>query len=816
MQDIIYDLRDTWRGLRRDRLYAAAVIGTLALTLGASIAVFSIVNGVLLRPLNYPDAQALVSIREVVASVSSRYRTLPVTMRHFELWRERATSFSAMAAMDWRTSTLTGSGDATQVVLLRTSGPLFDVLRVPIALGRGLTRQDEDRDRPAVTVISDQLWHERLGGDPGVIGRALTLNGAQFTIVGVLPRGYSLPRLQVLGESGTVTNEVAAIVPFRISIQNFEWMGQFNYGVVARLKPGVTAEQARAEMNVLQSTVGEIVRRETGSPAQLSAWLMPLDETIVGPVRRGLLLLLGATVGLLLIACANLANLTLTRAIRHFRESAVRGALGAGRWRLVRGLVVDQIVLATTAAALGLALAQAALRVFVTTAPIALPRAQEVSIDGRVLAIGTAAALLAAIVVAVVPAWRLGRGDLESTLRGGGRTSEGGALRIRSMLLTTQVALSVMLLIVSGLFVSSLNHLLRTDTGFSSEGAFTVEVSPGSAKYPDTRERAALYDRIFDRVRPMPGVTAAAWTSALPLTGETWVDVIQRPDRVVAPDARPAANYRFIGPEYFSAIGMPIVDGRAIEPSDRASAVTPAVINARAARTIWPGESAIGREFGRGDPSQKFTVVGVVSDGRVTALESEPPLMVYVPYWFNNEGKSVLVVRAQGDAMSLVPAIRAVVRDVDPDVAVAKVAPLTELLDTAVESRRYQASLFTAFGAAALLIAIVGVYATSAYGVSRRRRELNIRVALGAQTTQVFSMVLRQSVTPVAIGLVAGLVGALALASVVASLLFEVRPRDPVVLASVVGVVAVVGIIAAAAATVAGLRIEPASALRED
>jgi predicted permease len=364
--------------------------------------------------------------------------------------------------------------------------------------------------------------------------------------------------------------------------------------------------------------------------------------------------------------------------------------------------------------------------------------------------------------------------------------------------------------------VSSLTRLLRVDAGFTTEGAVTIEVAPGSTKYPDTPERAALYDRIFERVRPMPGVTAAAWTSALPLTGETWVDAVLRPDRTVSPDARPSANYRFIGPEYFHAIGMPILQGRSVEPEDRTSTITPAVINSRAARTIWPGEPAIGREFTRADPSQKFKVVGVVSDGRVTGLEAEPPLMVYVPYWFNNEGKSVLVVRAQGDAMTLVPAIRGVIREVDPDVAVAKVAPLSELIDAAVESRRHQASLFTAFGVAALLIAIVGVYATAAYGVSRRRRELNIRVALGAQASQVFSMVLRQSVAPVAVGLAGGVAGALALGSVVASLLFEVRPRDPLVLVVVLAVVAGVGILSAAAATLTGLRIEPATALRQD
>jgi predicted permease len=816
MRELLYDLRDTWRGLRRDRLYAAAVIGTLALTLGASIAVFSIVNGVLLRPLAYPQPEALVSIREIVASIAKRYPTAPANARHFDFWRDRTTSFVSMTEMDWRTATLTNAGDPAQVVVLRTSGTLFDVLQVRPALGRGLTRDDENVERPRVAVISDQLWHERLGGDPAVVGRIVTLDGTPYTIVGVLPRGYVLPRLRALDESGTIATEFAAIVPFQISVARIGWMGQFNYGVVARLKPGVTLQQARAEMDVIQASVAEIARREMHQKdADLRGWVAPLEETIVRPVRRGLLLLLGAIGSLLLIACANLANLTLTRTIGRIRDAAVRGALGASRWRLVRSVIVDQVVLAAAGGVFGVGLAAIALRIFVTTAPVSLPRVQDVVIDGRVVAFGAGVALAAALAVALLPAWRVGRGNLESVLRGGGRTSERGAQRVRSTLLTLQVALSVMLLAVSGLFVSSLSRVLRVDTGFEAEGAVTVEVAPVSSRYRNTAARAALYDRILDRVRMIPGVTAAAWTSALPLTGETWVDTIVRPEQPNADDARSSANYRFIGPDYFRAIGMPILQGRSIEEQDRTVTPTPAVISLRAARRLWPGEDAVGRVFTRSDPSNRYQIVGVVTDGRVTALETEPPLMVYVPYWHNNEGKSVLVIRAR-DPQRLTAAVRDIVRDVDPGIPIARVAPLRHVIDTAVEGRRYQTSLFTAFGACALLIAIVGIYATTAYGVSRRRRELNIRVALGARTAQVFSLVLRQSVVPVAIGLAGGLAGALAMGGVVASLLYDVRPRDPFVLGVVLVIVATVGTVSAAAATFGGLKIEPAAALRDE
>jgi predicted permease len=816
MRELLYDLRDSWRGLRRDPLYAATMIGTLALTLGASIAAFSIVNGVLLRPLAYPEPDRLVSIREVVPGIAERYPTLPVTMRHFDIWRDRASSFGAMAAMDWRTSTLTRVGEPAQVVVLRTSGTLFDVLRVPVALGRGLTHEDENLDRPRVAVISDQLWRERLGSDPGALGRSLTLNGVEYTIVGVLPAGTALPRLQPLAETGSVTRTFAAIVPFRISLANFDWMGQFNYGVVARLLPRVTLDQARAEMSVLQRTVADIASRETRAPAELRAWVMPLAETIAGPVRRGLLLLLGAIGALLLIACANLANLTLTRTIGRLRDAAVKGALGASRWRLVRAVLVDQVVLAAVGGVFGLAVAALALRLFVTTAPISLPRVDDVTIDARVLAAGAALTFVAALAVALAPAWRLGRGNLEPVLRSGGRGSDRGAHRVRTMLLTTQVALSVMLLAVGGLFVSSLMRVLRVDAGFAPDGAVTVEIAPGASRYPDTDARAALYARILDRVHPLPGVTAAAWTSALPLTGETWVDRIIRADAPDPDSARSSANYRFVGPEYFEAIGMPILQGRSIEDRDRASAVTPAVISLRAAKTLWPGEDVIGRRFTRADPEQRFEIVGLVGDGRVTSLETEPPIMVYVPYWFNNEGKSVLVVRSRGDERALVSAVQNVVRTIDPDIAIARIAPLQQVFDSAVETRRYQAVLLAAFAAAALLVAIIGVYATTAYGVSRRRRELNIRVALGAQLSQVFSMVLGQSIGPVAVGLACGVAGALILGGAIASLLYEVRPRDPIVLTTVLAIVAAVGVVSVAVATARGLQIDPAAALRDE
>jgi len=817
MAPTLLDVRDTLRAVRREPVYAAAVIATLALTLGASTAVFSIVNGVVLRPLAYREAQRLVSIREVVPRIAGRYATHPVNARHFEEWRRQATAFASIAQVEWRTTNLTGAGEPAQVVVVRASGTVFDVLQMPVALGRPLTRDDERPDHPPVAVISQRLWEDRLGRDPKVVGRGLILGGTQYTVVGVLEPRSELPTFDLLSESASLSPKFDLVVPFRLNFANIGWMGQFNYAAVARLKAGVTLDQARAELDVIQQSVAQIATRETHEPIALRGWIMPLEESIVGRARLGLLLLLGAIGGVVLIACANLANLSLTRALGRMREAAVRSALGASRARLVGGVVLEQLVLAATGGALGVLIARQGLNLFVKTAPIDLPRVNEVVIDGRVLGFAALVAIAAGLSVALLPAWRMGRGDVQATLRGGGHgATDRGGLRVRATLLGVQVALSVTLLVVTGLFITSFVQLLRVDPGFSPERVTAVEIAPIASRYPNEKARAALYDRILAAARDLPGITSAAWTSALPLTGETWVDLIARIGDTRPSSQKPNANYRFIGPDYFRTLSMPIAKGRAIDERDRTRAVVPAVISARAAQTLWPGEDPLGQPFARGDPSQHFEVVGIVADGHPTALEAESPLMVYVPYWFNNEGKSVLMVRTPGDATAVAGELRRVIHAVDPEIAIADVSPLRQVVDKALAGRRYQMWLFTAFGAVALVIATVGVYATTAYGVSRRRREMNIRAALGARASQVVGLVLRQSLTPLFAGIAAGCAGALAIGTVVASLLFKVRAADPFVLATVVALVGAVGVVASATAARQGMRVDPAAALRDE
>jgi len=819
VRNLVFDLRDVVHGLRRDPLYAATVIGTLALTLGASTAVFSIVNGVLLKPLAYREPQRLVTVREVVRDAAARYPSLPANARHFEVWRDRATSFASMAALAFRTANLTGAGEPVQLSILRCTGTLFDVLETQVAMGRPLTRDDEQPGRPGVTVISQRLWRERLGGDRNAIGRSLTLGGTPYTIVGILPPQFELPDFDSLSGSGTLSGRADAIVPLRASFQNVGWMGQFNFPVVARLRPGVSLDQARAELDVLQQEVARTAQRETHEAVALGGRIVALDESIVGRSRLGLLLLLGAIGGVVLIACSNLANLSLTRTIVRLREAAIRTALGASRERLVRHVVLEQLLLAAAGGAIGLLVARAAIDLFVRTAPVDLPRVNDVTIDGRVIAFAGAAAVAAGIAVALLPAWRIAGRDVQAALRAGGHgTTDGGGQRVRAALLGLQVALSVTLLVVTALLVTSFLRLLRIDPGFSPDGVAAVEIAPLPSRYPDTPERAALYDRILERVHRLPGVRSAAWTSLLPLSGETWVDLISRDGDARPYFTKPTANYRFVAPDYFRTLSMPVLRGRSIAESDRGRATVPAVISQRAASTVWPGEDAVGRTFLRADPSQpkKFEVVGIVADDRATALDTPSPLMVYVPYWFNNEGKSVLVVHVAGEATAAVGEVRRAVREVDPDIAIGDAVPLARVIDKALEARRYQMWLFVAFGLVALIIATIGVYATTAYGVSRRRREMNIRVALGARAAQVFGLVVRQSAAAIAAGLLGGCAGAAAVSTLAASLVFEGRARDPLVMAAVVVLVGAVGLAACATAATRGLRIDPAAALRDE
>jgi len=813
MGSLPFDLRDALHGLRRDRAYALTVLFTLALTIGATTAVFSIVNGVLLKPLAYLEPERLVTIKEIWRQLAERIPLLEVNEQHFEYWRKHARTFESMAQYIVLPANLTGVGDAAQIQVGRVSGSLFDVLRVRAAIGRTLIPADEPSDRAEVAVITDGCWRQRFAADPAIVGRTLVLDGTPRTIVGVLPPDFGLPteRLAAVAE---------AFVPIHMDVSRVGWEGDHNDEAVGRLRAGVTPEQARAELDVLQAQVSDIATKEAHEPVTLASTVTPLAETVVGKSRRGLLLLLAAIGAVLLIACSNLANLSLTRAVGRLRDAAIRSALGASRSRLVVRAIVEQLMLSIGGGALGLGVAWAALQLFVRTAPVDLPRVNEVAIDARVLGFAFGVSLLAAVVVSALPAWRTSRRDVEHTLRASAltTTSDRGGIRARGTLLALQVALSLTLLVVTGLLGASFVRLMTVDRGFNTERVLLIPVSMPSNRYAADAVRVAAYDRLLAAVQALPGVASATVLSVNPLSGSSQVNTIAPEGSALQRSEQPSANFRFVGPEFFRTMGIAVLRGRTFTDVERPPGHSmPALISDRTAQRLWPNQDPVGKRFSRAIPGEDgFEVVGVVADAKLTSLERTPPLMVYLPYWWRTRATTTVLVKAAGDPSALPSAVRRAVQQIDPEIAIGAVRPLEQVVETSVASRRYQMQLFVAFGGVALFIAMLGVYAVTSYGVSQRRREMNIRVALGARTRQVMAMVMKQGIAPIAAGVGVGTVAALAVGGLVASLLFDVRPNDPMVIGAVVAVVGGVGLLACFVAARNGLAIDPASALREE
>jgi putative ABC transport system permease protein len=807
MQPLMFDIRDALRGFRRDRAYAATVVLTLALTIGATTAVFSIVNGVLLQPLSYPQPERLVAVREVWRQRADRVGTMEVNERHFEYWRARTSTFESMAQYRITSGNLTGTGDAAQIVLARSSGSLFEVLRQEAAIGRTLASTDDPEGAPDVVTISDSLWRQRFAADPGVVGRPMVLDGRTYTLIGVLRPDFHLP---------DDSQPVDAFVPIRV---NVGWVGDHNDQAIGRLRPGVAIDRARAELDLFQKQVSELASNESHEPVILSSAVTPLAEHVVGTARRGLLLLLGAIAGVLLIACSNLANLALTRTLGQAREAAIRSALGASRRRLLARTLLEQLLLSATGGLLGLWIAWLGLGFFVRTAPIDLPRVKDVALDTRVLAFAAAISMLTGLLVAIVPALRSARRDTQATLRAGAMsvTGDRSARRSHAALLGLQVALSVTLLVVTTLLGTSLLRVLSVDRGFTSAQVLAVDLALPGTRYADEPVRQAAYDRLIAAVRAIPGVQSASTTSLLPLRAGQSNFIVPQGSTLPIFD-HPSANFRFVAPEFFRTLGVTILHGRSFADTERdPQRPAPALVSQPVAARLWPGEEPIGKRFSRGIPNEQgFEVVGVVTDARLTSLDRTPPLMVYLPYWWRSRPATSLLIKTAVDPSAIVASVRRAVSAVDPEIAVGQSRPLDDLVEAAVAGRRYQARLFVAFGLVALFIAMVGVYAVTSHAISRRRREMNIRVALGAPVSQVVGLILRQATRPVLAGLVVGTIGALALGSVVASLLFQVRARDPLIVGAVVFVVGSISIATSLVATRRRLAVDPASALREE
>ena len=800
------------RQLLRTPGFTAAAVGILALGLAANTAVFSVADAVLFRPLAYAHPEQLVTINEVILQVSNLYPRLPVNAKHFYEWRERCRSFADLTILRDGSMNLTGrDGPPERLGLETVSANFLPLLGVQPALGRNFTAEEDRPGNDREVILADSLWRRRFHSDPAILNQTIQLNGTPHIVVGILPLSFRFPRSGALFAWGAPQLNIELFKPIAIDRTKLDAVGNHNYSAIGRLCSGVTRQQALAELNTVQIAL----TREVAPPGMdLRADVTALQDQIVSGSRRGLLVLLASIGAVLLIMCVNLGNLMLARAAARSREMAVRAALGAGSWRLVRQVLSESLAISLAGGVAGLGLAYAAVRILVASAPVDLPRLDEVHLDYHALLFAFATSLVSGLLFGFIPAWRAARSQPQDALRTGGRGSTQARhnLRLAEVLVSAEVALSAALLIAAGLLTGSLIRILGINQGFRPDNILTASLNLPRAKYKDEKQRSEFFDRLLAALERLPGVRAAGLISALPLQGETWVDMITRDDDHRPVVQRPIANYRFTSPDYFAAMGVPIQRGRAFQEADRTRQVV--IVSASTAAKIWPGQDAIGKHMRRSNDSEPFwEVVGVVGDVR-TGIKSDPPMMVYRPYWSFSETGASLAVRTSQDPAAAASAVRDAIWSVDSDLPVPEMKTMRQVISDSVSQRRFQAALLAAFALAALILATLGIYGVISHSVHRRRNEIGIRMALGAEARDVRWMILRQGMRPVAIGLLAGLAGALALGRLMQALLFELQATNPLVLGSVAFILASAAVVACYAPARRATRVDPATALR--
>jgi predicted permease len=774
-------LRYALRRLWRDRAVTIVALAVLALGIGANTALFTVVNAVLLKPLPYPAAGRLVAVSLTDAAVHTIYSSFPVNAVHVRTWADRCGSCEAVAAIDSMTTTLTGAGESELLDAARVTAPFFSVLGISPSPGRAFSAAEDRPGADSVAVISHALWTRKFGADPSIVGRAVTLDGRPVTIVGVLPAHAPIPGPRQLGDLVRLPKVIDVFRPAAFSTDELRSAGDLDYGVIARIRAGTSMDALRADLDASEPEIA----KATEDPGHKQAVVEPLEAIVVRDARAPLLLLLAATAAILLIVCVNLANLLLARHAGRARDAAIRTALGAARSRLIVESLTESVLLAVGGGVVGTALAGVLTRVIQASAPPALPLLNTLSFDARVLAVLIVSTLAAGILVGLLPAIRQTSVPPGDTLKVDSYTSTEGprGSRTRRALVAAQAAVGVGLLVATGLLIVSFVRLLHVDKGFDTAGVLTVDVALPPSMYATAGRQLRFFEDVLPRARALPGVAAAATTNRLPLRGESTVNHLSYQNDTRPLEQRPLANYRYVSPDYFAAIGTPILRGRTFRDTDRGRQVV--VLSARAAEALWPGQDPIGRIVRTGGYlGADSEVIGVAADTRAVDLTRNDILFTYLPLWLRPGNVETIVVRASVPPSTLSSAIRRAVLELEPAAAIPRVQTMDEAVGVAIADRRFELSLMTAFGLTAAILAALGVYGVVSYSVARRGREMGIRIALGATATDIHRLVFEEGITPVAIGIVAGLAASLVLGRLMASLLFDVRPADPLVMAA--------------------------------
>jgi putative ABC transport system permease protein len=799
---VLQDVRYALRSLGRAKGFTAVVVVTLALGIGVNTAIFSILNAVLLRPLPFPEPDRIVRLFHVPPQATfpgmARFSLSPA---NFFDWQRDARAFEGMALYRGRSFTLVGQDEPRAILAAAVGAGFFEILQARPELGR-LFRADEDAPAARVVVVSHGFWKTRLGGAPDVLARSLKLNGEPYAIVGVMPQAFSL------GSWFAASREIW--VPLALSDADRAVRENHNEQAIARLAPGTTLAQGLSELEVISK------RLEQEHPQENAGWgatLAPLRDVIVGDVRPTLVLLLAAVGLVLLVACANVGNLLFTRALGRRKELATRAALGAGRARVFQQLLIEALVLACAGGAAGVLLAYASLRAFAAVLADQVPRADEITMDLRVLGFALAASILTGLLAGALPAFRAGRSELTDALKEGGRGDSALGIRTRRLLIVCEVALSVVLLMGAAVMLRSLVALRTVDAGFDSQGVLTMRVSLADTRYSKPAQRTAFFDTAIERLRALPGVTAAGAIDDLPLMGGSVQPIVVEGRPELLPRDQPTVQVRAITPGYLRAMSIPVVRGRDVEPGD----VEVLLVSRGAAKLLWGDGDPIGQRVTLPLVSRKLArqVVGIVADVRQDGVTERAQPTVYSYTRERSSASLTLVARTSQPPGSLAPVAVGVIRALDPEQPVQDVRTMVEVRDALLSSQRLSALLLGLFAALALALASVGIYSVLSYIVRGRSREIGIRSALGAQSRDVVRMVVREGMTPALVGIAAGTLAALLASLSLERLVFGVSASDPLTLTAVGALLAIVALLASLVPAYRAARVVPSTALRD-